>query len=61
MTTIMDTPQVFYMLMVNGRSVSARFTDRVAAEMARSSLPTDQQKLAEVITVDSSGRQLLLG
>ena len=56
-----ESTGLFFVLTLNGKPVSARFTNRVAAEMARSSLSPDQQKLAEVQAVDASGRQLLLG
>lgn len=56
-----DGTVVYYALAVNGRVVSARFSDRTSAEMARPTLPAEQQKLAEVVTVDASSRQLLLG
>lgn len=52
---------VYYALAVNGRIVSAKYATSFTAEMARASLPADQQLIAEVITVDAEGRQLLLG
>ena len=52
---------MYYALAVNGKVVSAKFSERFAAEQARTSLSPEQQKIAEVVTVDSSGRQLLLG
>lgn len=63
MTTPLHDKQavVFYALAIQGRIISAKFSERFAAEMARQALPPDQQKLAEVVTVDSSSRQLLLG
>jgi hypothetical protein len=58
---IITTENVFYALSLGGQLVSPKFSNRVQAEMARASLPAEQQKLAEVIVVDSSSRQLLLG
>ena len=52
---------VYYALAVNGRIVTARFATPFAAEAARAQIPPEQQALAEVVTVDSLGRQLLLG
>lgn len=56
-----DGTVMYYALAVNGRVVSAKFSDRGAAEQARTTLPADQQNIAEVVTVDSASRQLLLG
>jgi len=58
---LQDGAVMYYALAVNGRVVSAKFSDRGAAEQARTTLPTEQQKIAEVVTVDSASRQLLLG
>jgi hypothetical protein len=52
---------VYYALAVQGRIVTAKFATPSVAESARSQLPADQQSIAEVVTVDSAGRQLLLG
>ncbi len=58
-----DAEVVYYAVSVNGRIVSSKYTDRFAAEQAKQSLalPAEQIKLAEVVVVDSSSRQLLLG
>jgi hypothetical protein len=56
-----DDTVVYYALAVNGRVVTPKVTEKFAAEMARASLPAHQQKIAELVTVDASGRQLLLG
>lgn len=56
-----DHTGVYYALAVNGRIVTAKSTERYVAEMARSTLPAHQQKIAELVTVDAAGRQLLLG
>ena len=45
---------IYYALAVNGQVVSRKFTDRTSAENARSTLPAEQQKLAEVVSVDAS-------
>lgn len=60
-SVLKDGTVMYYALAVNGRVVSAKFSDRGAAEQARTSLPAEQQKIAEVVTVDSASRQLLLG
>lgn len=61
-TVLQDSGVVmYYALAVNGRVVSAKFSDRSSAEQARTQLPAEQQKIAEVVTVDASSRQLLLG
>lgn len=60
-TVLKDGAVMYYALAVNGRVVSAKFSDRAAAEQARTTLPVDQRTLAEVVTVDSASRQLLLG
>lgn len=58
-----DGTVVYYAVALNGRIVSQKFTDRFAAEQAKHSLalPHEQKKLAEVVVVDQSNRQLLLG
>lgn len=60
-TVLKDGAVMYYALAVNGRVVSAKFSERSAAEQARTQLPAEQQKIAEVVTVDASSRQLLLG
>ena len=56
-----DNDVVYYAVMVAGRVVSGKYTDRFSAEQAKQALPVDQQKLAEVQVVDQSNRQLWLG
>ena len=58
-----DGTVVYYAVMLNGHIVSQKFTDRFAAEQAKQALalPAEQKKLAEVVVVDQSNRQLLLG
>ena len=58
---LQDGAVMYYALAVNGKVVSAKFSDRGAAEQARTLLTAEQQKIAEVVTVDSASRQLLLG
>lgn len=60
-TVLKDDTVMYYAIAVNGKVVSAKFSDRGAAEQARTSLPVEQQNIAEVVTVDSESRQLLLG
>ncbi len=52
---------VYYALAVRGQIVTAKFASPSTAESARSQLPVDQQAIAEVVTIDGAGRQLLLG
>ncbi len=58
-----DGPVVYYAVMLNGRIVSQKFTDRFTAEQAKQSLalPVEQKRLAEVVVVDQNNQQLLLG
>ncbi len=60
--TIMDdTGTVLYVLMVNGVKISAPFSDRMVAEMAKGNLPDEQKLLAEVVAVTNDGKQVLFG
>lgn len=54
-----EQTDLLFVLTLNGKPVSPPFTNRVMAEMARASLPANQQGLAEVKVVDKSGRQFL--
>lgn len=58
-----DGTVVYYAVMLSGRIITEKFTDRFAAEQAKNALalPAEVKKLAEVIVVDSGNRQLLLG
>lgn len=58
-----DGTVVYYAVMLNGSIVSQKFTDRFAAEQAKNALALSpaQKSLAEVVVVDQSNRQLLLG
>lgn len=58
-----DGTVVYYAVMLSGRVISEKFSDRFAAEQAKNALalPPEVKKLAEVIVVDGSNRQLLLG
>lgn len=58
---LQDGLAVYYALAVNGKVVSVKFSDKIAAEHARTQLPVEQQTIAEVVVVDSASRQLLLG
>jgi hypothetical protein len=62
-TQLNDGAVVYYAISLNGRIVSSKFTDRTAAEHARQSLALtpQQRQLAEVVVVDGSNNQLLLG
>lgn len=56
-----DGTVVYYAVLVNGQVVSAKYTDRFAAEQAKQALPQEVRMIAEVQVVDQSNRQLLLG
>lgn len=51
----------YYAVLLNGRVVSPKFTDRFAAEQHKMTLPKTHQAIAEVCPVDQNNRQLLLG
>jgi len=56
-----EIDEVKYVVRVRGSVVSIPFTSRMVAEQHITNLPVDQQLLAEVIAVNSSGQELLLG
>ena len=56
-----EVDEVKYVVKVNGQTVSIPFSSIMLAEQHISSLPVDQQPIAEVIPVTNSGQQLLLG
>lgn len=61
MDILNDQVNVFYVVRVNGREVSQRFSSPMLAEMEKAKLDPETQKIAEVATVTSDGSQLLLG
>ena len=60
-SVLTDGTVVYYALAINNKVISQKFTEKFAAELERSKLPIHQQRLAELVTVDGAGRQLLLG
>lgn len=52
---------VYYAVKVNGIFVTSKFSERMLAEQAKLRLPDNEQTIAEVVTVTSSGQELLLG
>lgn len=60
-TLLNDGTVMYYVLKVNGKTVSPPVADRYALEQYRVALPADQQVLAEVVTVTQQGQELLLG
>lgn len=51
----------FYALKVNGRLVSQPVSDRGLLERQKTALPENERMIAEIVTVTSDGRELLLG
>lgn len=58
-----DGTVTYYAVLLNGRIVSSKYTDRFAAEQAKANLvlSPEQKQLAEVVAVDANSRQVLLG
>jgi len=56
-----DVNTVRYVIKVNGIEISDRFGERMMAEMAKNNLPNEQKLLAEIVTITTDGKQLLLG
>lgn len=53
--------QTLFAVKVNGRIVATNLPSRAIAEAQVYNLPADQRSLAEIVTVTSDGRQMLLG
>jgi len=53
--------KTYYVLTVNGKTISDRHESLTLAEMAKINLPEDQQKLAEITQVAENGQQILRG
>ena len=60
MLTNSDNQQTQYALKVNGVTIG-KWSQKILAENALIALPPETQPLAEVVPVDSSGRELLCG
>lgn len=56
-----NVSQLYYAIKVNGSIVSIKYTDRAAASLHLMQLPKETQVIAEIVTLDNSGRELLLG
>lgn len=52
---------ILFAVKVNGRTVSTNLPSRSIAEAQIFNLPADQRSLAEIVSVTSDGRQVLLG
>jgi len=55
-----ENQKTFFELVVEGVVVS-RSEDKTVVELARSQLPTEKQIIAELKTVTSDGKQVLMG
>jgi hypothetical protein len=56
-----DSTFLYYALKVHGKIITPPLFDLALIENYRRNLPPEQQALAEVVTVDRSGTELLLG
>ena len=60
MLTNSDNQQTQYALKVNG-AIIGKWPQKILADNALVALPLETQPLAEVVPVDSAGRELLFG
>ena len=56
-----EVDEVKYVVKVNGKEVSPRYTTPQAADTALQMLSEEHRAIAEVVPVTDSGNQLLLG
>lgn len=56
-----DGTVVYYVVRVNGQDMSMKCESQMLAEMEKSKLDPELQKLAEVVPITADGNQLLLG
>jgi hypothetical protein len=52
---------VLYAIKINGQTIIPNIPSRMLAEAALFNLPASQRALAEIVTVTSDGRSVLLG
>ena len=57
----MQSQMTYYALKINGRIITPPLSERSLTETYRSNLPPDQKILAEVVSVTSTGQEILLG
>lgn len=57
----MNNPGIFYALKVSGRLVSRPVSDRTLLERQKDTLPESERHIAEIVSVTSDGKELLLG
>lgn len=55
------TAQQFYVVKLNGMVASSKYPTRFLAEQHLVNLPAESRLIAEVVTVDKFGKELLLG
>lgn len=55
------TSQQYYVVKLNGLVASSKYPTRFLAEQHINTLPQDSKMVAEVVIVDKSGKELLLG
>lgn len=56
-----DQTVVYYVVKIDGKEVSVKFSSPVLAEMEKSKLAPELREKAEVVPVTGDGAQLLLG
>lgn len=56
-----DDEQTYYVVKVNGLTVTQPVSTKFLAEMEKSKLPPEARLIAEVVQVTSDGRQVLFG
>ncbi len=56
-----DMDVVYYVVKVNGVIVSPRYSEKLMAEMTIQNLTEAQKMIAEVVSVTTDGKQVLLG
>lgn len=60
-TILTDGTAVYYAVKVNGMIVTQKFTSQHMAEQAKEQLSPEAKMIAEVVTVTSDNKELLLG
>lgn len=56
-----DNNSTYYVVRVNGKDVSMRYSNKMMAEQEMVNLTEDQRENAEIVTVTAEGKQVLLG
>lgn len=60
-TILNDNTVMYYVVRVNGQNMTVPFSSRQLAEAELTKLAADLRPLAEIVTVTSEGKELLLG